>query len=178
MKKFKIKKAFTLIEVLAVIVVLTLILLIVIPNILNIINDSRKSSFESTVSNLIKIVQNDYVKRTLSNDLDNIVYSFNEDGTQTIEPEHYDPLEFSGKGPTGGYIVITPDGNIRLELTDGKFIIEKQIDSKLEKAIVYDGRIIEIPTFTTYSLYNNEYITSLIEEEEQVPQQLEYLTSW
>ena len=48
------KKAFTLIELLAVIIILGILMLIAIPSVTNYINNSRKSTYVTTVNELVK----------------------------------------------------------------------------------------------------------------------------
>ena len=56
-KEEKIKKGFTLVELLAVIVILAIILAIAIPSITGIIENQRKSAFESNIKMIIKGIE-------------------------------------------------------------------------------------------------------------------------
>ena len=97
------KKGFTLIELLAVIVILAIILLIVMPIVFKVVSDARKRAFEATARGLLKTVENEYVKNIIKGNSEIATYIF-EDGVQTVDPDTYPELIFSGRGPRDGYI--------------------------------------------------------------------------
>ncbi len=123
-------KGFTLIELLAVIVILAIILLIAMPVVLNVISEARKGGFESTAYGLLKTAENDYMRRSLAGNIDETVIYYFDEGVQTVEPETYQKLEFSGKPPLEGYIKVYQDGGIEVALTDGEWAITKNKENK------------------------------------------------
>ncbi len=98
------KKAFTLIELLAVIIILAIVALIATPIILNVIEDSRKSANRSQVEILLSGAENYYAQGLLNGN------SF--DGTNDI----YDIIETTNKKPEDGIIKIDAEGNIYLAI--------------------------------------------------------------
>ena len=141
------KKGFTLIELLAVIVILAIILLIAMPIVLNVISQARKGAFESSVMGLRKVAEQEYMRRSLSEELKrNVVYYWS-DGEQVVYPNDpkYPPLEHSGKGPENGYIKVYPDGSIEIRLTDDDWYMQEDADEiDLGSAIPYDDFIEEL----------------------------------
>lgn len=115
------KKGFSLIELLAVILLLALIILIAIPIIFNLVDDAKKGAFEATGNGLIKTAENNFLRRKLSGDNERVVYVFETvDGEteQIVSPSTYPKLDFSGKPPIDGYIVVDELGNVEMEITD------------------------------------------------------------
>ncbi len=135
-KKFYFKKmGFTLIELLAVIVILAIILLIVMPIVINVINDTRKGAFEATARGLVKIAENQYMKKHLRDETLAMDYVF-EDGEQT----EGDPLKFSGRGPKDGIIRVHDDGDIEIAIHDDRWCITKDRNNRdINLTIPYDG---------------------------------------
>ncbi len=101
------KKGFTLIEVLAVVVVLGIIGMIIVPKIVSTINNSKKSSYETSVNNLVNVLSS-YAIDMKANLIPFEGCSYNFDsGVNTCSD-----LEYSGELPTSGSINVDKDGNV------------------------------------------------------------------
>ncbi len=98
------KKAFTLIELLAVIIILAIIALIATPLILNVIDDAKESANLSQAYLLLDGAEQLYATSFLDENLDII-----SDDTET---DVYDLVATSGKKPDTGTIYIKSDGKI------------------------------------------------------------------
>lgn len=99
------KNGFTLIELLAIIVILAVISVITVPLILNIIDDAKKGAVKSSFYGYKKSINNFYASRNLSDSNFKLNGEFTIDNDGNILNEDYDYfIDFSGKGPTGGYL--------------------------------------------------------------------------
>ncbi len=103
------KKGFTLIELLAVIVILAIILLIAMPIVLNVIKEARLGAFNSTGFGLVKTAETEYFRRSLEGSTPEVEYT----------APAFTGIDFSGKAPTGGSIVVRANGSIYMAVTDG-----------------------------------------------------------
>ena len=123
------KKGFTLVEILGVLVILVIILAISVPKILDIINSSGKKAFTSDVKELIGTSTLEYNEKLEGNTQD-IWYYFSE-GEQINYIED-GKLHFKGEKPSSGYILVTKDGEIELELVsnDKKWCASKELNQK------------------------------------------------
>ena len=99
-------KAFTLIELLAVIIILGILMLIAIPSVTNYINNSRKSTYVTTVNELIRIT----INKVNSGDLN----MFDTDTTYYVPCTCLKLENGEAKSPYGkfdpAYVVVTFDG--------------------------------------------------------------------
>ena len=114
MKGDKMKKGFTLVELLAVIVILAIISLIAVPIVTDVINNSRESSILRSTEFYLDAVEQGIARRQLNNKTtDDGVYDVKEDGNICLvydeEEECIDELkvEIDGNYPTGGDITIS-----------------------------------------------------------------------
>ncbi len=114
------KKGFTLIELLAVIVILAIIALISTPLILNVIEDAKKGAFKNTAYGIIEAAELEYAKNKLSGINEEIIHTY-QDGQETSENK----LEFKGKKPQNGKVIIGESGDISLAIHDGKYCAYK-----------------------------------------------------
>lgn len=127
------EKGFTLIELLAVIVILAIIALIATPIVLNIIDKARASARVSSANGVLEAAKLFYTQSILDS---TVVYptdglEFVCDGTKCeaivaapviseegiamlAEDADVYQLQFSGKYPTGGSIIIKSDGTITI----------------------------------------------------------------
>ena len=111
MKKKKVKKGFTLVELLAVIVILAIILVIAVPQIMSVIESARKGSIESTAKLIVEGAEREYTNRKIlgkttnvkcadvvnlnDNDYGTCVITFDNRGKATVK--------VTGKGKFEGY---------------------------------------------------------------------------
>ena len=109
--KKKVKKGFTLVELLAVIVILAVILVIAVPQIMSVIESARKGSIESTAKLIAEGAEREYTNRKIlgkdtnvlcsdvssmnSNDYGTCVITFDNTGKATVK--------VTGKGKFEGY---------------------------------------------------------------------------
>ena len=134
----KFKKGFTLIELLAVIVILAIIALVATPRIMAAIEQARKEAFRNDVYGIVKAVERDYVKRMLDEEKVEVTYEFN-DYVQTVTPEHIKELEFTGRGPKNGTIIVDEEGNIELALDDDNWCCKLGEDGEVKLKDINEG---------------------------------------
>ena len=119
------EKGFTLIELLAVIIILGVLMLIAIPSVTSYINDSRKSTYVSTVQEMIKAAST----KVNSGELD--IYDTNT--TYYIPVDALELENGKAKSPYGdfeeAYIVVTTDG----DEFDYYFVGKDTVDNGIEK---------------------------------------------
>ena len=116
------KKGFTLIELLAVIVILSMLALILVPIISNVIDAARKAAFRETVNGVIESANNYVGEYVLINHNDPIypieIYC---NGTE-CEDSNGKKLEFKGKVPISGKVILESSNVIRADLiSDGVY---------------------------------------------------------
>ncbi len=119
------KKAFSIIELLAVIVVLAIIFLIVMPAILNITSDVRRGSREAMALGLVKTAERAYLRGAVHGEKGRIIVYIFENGQQIGENK----LDFSGKPPDNGRIIVWYDGRVSVGLEDDGWCLQKDFDS-------------------------------------------------
>lgn len=135
------KTGFTLIELLAVIVILAIILLIAVPLIANVIEDAKKGAFTSSASLIAKTAENAYLKNQLDENDAPIKIVF-ENSVMTEGN-----IDFSGKAPESGMVLVNKKGKVAYALYDGKYCSEKSYieDRSTTTKIDEEDCILEIP---------------------------------
>ncbi len=108
------RKGFTLIELLAVIVILAVIALIAVPIILNIVSKSKKSAFLDSAYGLVESAKLLYAESILDGGL-------SEEKTFSFDNGKPEGLNYSGSGPKGGMLIITPNGEISIAIHDNEW---------------------------------------------------------
>ena len=103
---YVIKRGFTLIELLAVLVIVSIIGLIVVPIILNIVEKARKSAFLDSAYGIMESAELYYTTSFLFDDKPTRTFIFPDDKE----------LSFSGKRPKSGYVQISNEGRVELQL--------------------------------------------------------------
>lgn len=117
------KAGFTLIELLAVILILGVIVLIAIPTVSKITAQAKKGAFEVTAHTIIDAAVVRYTKDALDGTKDSMAYNY-VNGVQVFEPS-LNKLDYSGKNPDYGYVIIRNDGEIAIAIHDGTYCAEK-----------------------------------------------------
>jgi len=166
-----IKRGFTLIELLAVLVIVSIIGLIVVPIILNIVEKARKSAFLDSAYGIMESAELYYTTSFLFDDKPTRTFIFPDDKE----------LSFSGKRPKSGYVQISNEGRVELQLYNGKWCAYKSyyattihleegtctdfkgnivIDE--EKTTYFKGEMIDIlKGVTSYDNENNETVDNI-----------------
>jgi prepilin-type N-terminal cleavage/methylation domain-containing protein len=118
------EKGFTLIELLAVLVILTIIMTISIPIVLDIVSNAQKNSFKSSVLNLLKAVENEYMSENINGIATDKNYEF-ENGVMTR-----DILIFNGGKPFKGNILVRSSGETEAVLYNNGWCAIKPINKE------------------------------------------------
>ncbi len=143
------KKGFTLIELLAVIVILGTIMTLIIPKVIKTIERNQTKLVENSVRGLIRAVDIAQKENILDDDLETITFTY-ENGNETSNVGNL-TLEYTGKKPENGTIIIDQDGKIALALHDGNYCIEKDFTSDdiiITKTLLDDCNL-NIPIYYT-----------------------------
>ncbi|MDD2181015.1 MAG: leucine-rich repeat protein [Bacilli bacterium] len=122
------KKGFTLIELLAVIIILGLVMVIVVPAVNNAIEKSQKKTSINSAQGLVRsvnIVQGEYI---IDNPIKELIFTYT-DGVETSNVPGL-KLDYSGKKPKNGNIIVNENGKVSLVLHDGKYCVEKDFDDE------------------------------------------------
>lgn len=119
------KSGFTLIELLAVILILGIIVLIAIPTVSKIMTQAKKSAFEVTAHTIIDAAAVRYTKDILNGAENSMTYTY-VDGVQVSDPS-INKLNYAGKNPDYGFVMIREDGEIAIAIHDGTYCAEKKI---------------------------------------------------
>ena len=115
-------KGFTLIELLAVVMVLGIIALISIPSISGFLAKSKKDSLFATANNLVDTAKQYYMNNVLENDelTSPISLSVTDSANMKL-------LDYSGKLPSSGYILVDTNGNIGIAVKQGDYCAKKEL---------------------------------------------------
>lgn len=124
------RKGFTLIELLAVILILGIIAIIAIPIVSKIIKESKKSSFEVTVNNVLTTIENTCLLQKLKGEVITSTYTF-DDGD--VNPS----LNIKGKLPSNGTITVNSDCLTTVGVKRDSFTAIKEAED--DKIVIIDG---------------------------------------
>lgn len=165
MKKIN-KKAFTLIELLAVIVILALIALIAVPMVIKIMTNARKSAAEDSSYGILKAAENYIASVMLANDgvfpNEKIEFDCSNNGcelsTTNDSLSNFNMINFNGKKPTTGKIIINDSKVETMHLEFGNFICIYPVDDGKVKCSDNDG-IIQINNIDLKSTQDSISVT-------------------
>ncbi len=147
------RKAFTLIELLAVIIILAIVALIATPAILDVIEDAKKSTSRSEAEILLKGAEQFYASSLLTGTNSELF-----DGTTNLLED--DTFKVSGEKPKGTLTIIS-EGKVSLAVVIEGYCYIKSYDSNLElgdnsNSSCQSKREIEV---TTSNVVDNSKIT-------------------
>ncbi len=152
--KNKIKKGFTLIEMLAVIAIISLIVVFTTPSVLKVYKDSKKKSFESEMKNLVRIAEVGFGNTSLDTlYVTDTTYEFI-NGEETVIGNI--SIDISGDKPQNGVLTITKDGEISFTLYEDNYCAVKEADSK-EITITESTLENCITSFVTFKEFKKHY---------------------
>lgn len=115
-------KGFTLIELLAVVMVLGIIAIIAVPSINGLLDKSKKDTLFATANNLVDTAKQYYMNNVLVNDGLASPVSFS-----ITDSANMDLLDYSGKLPSSGYILVDTSGNIGIAVSQGDYCATKEL---------------------------------------------------
>lgn len=116
------KKGFTLVELLAVLVVLAVIAVIAFPTVVTMIGKSKSGAFKSSGIGIIDAAKQAYVTevgKEMRVDVSNNKIMIN-------NVDSLKELKYKGEKPTGGYVLITAEGDISLAIYNTAYCAYKQ----------------------------------------------------
>ena len=117
------RQGFTLIELLAVIIISAFIMLIIIPETIRVIERSRKKTFENSMKNLTKAISLKQKELMLDKAPKMLKFEYN-DGVESSNISLLS-LDYDGKTPENGIIVINRNGKTSLALHNGTYCATK-----------------------------------------------------
>lgn len=118
------KRGFTLIELLAVVVILAAVALISTPIVFNIIDEAKKGALQNTAYGIIEASKLNYSRIVLKEgSIDSIVFTY-VDGVESSEPSGL-KLDYKGKKPRNGTIMVNSEGEIAVALHNGEYCADK-----------------------------------------------------
>ena len=116
------KKGFTLIELLSIIVILGVIAVITVPVVTNIMSTVKKNSFKNSANGLVESAKVYFSSKTDAVDFSGKTFTFGENS-------NIEGLNFKGKQPKAGEVIVNTDGEIKMYVTDGEYCAFKDFSS-------------------------------------------------
>lgn len=141
-------KGFTLMELLAVTIVLGIIVVIAVPSISKILDKGKKDILFTTANNLVETTKQYYYNKVL--DEEELSSSIS---LSITDSANMDLLDFKGKLPENGYILIDTAGNIGLAVSQGDYCAKKELWS--DQVVVSSGINCEITNLEQMEEINN-----------------------
>lgn len=121
-------KGFTLIELLGVIAILAILVIIAVPAVLEVFSEAKNKKFVSEVRNIIDAAEQAYGRQLLEGNVQETTYIYDSSGNLT-KTGNID-LELTGDKIKNATIHIRVDGRIKVAMTNGKFCVIKEYDTK------------------------------------------------
>lgn len=141
-------KGFTLIELLAVVMVLGIIILISVPSISGLLAKSKKDTLFATANNLVDTAKQYYMNSILEND--ELASSVS---LSVTDSSNMDLLDYSGKLPSSGYVLVDTAGNIGIAVSQGDYCAKKELWD--DEVIVSSNSNCEITSIEQLEEINN-----------------------
>ena len=147
------KKGFTLVELLAVIVILGLLSVLIVPKVINTLNESEQKTNMASANGLLKAAEYKYQDNEIKGTNQTITIDY----TNNI---NIDKLEYNGKQPEKGKILINSNGKIAMAVKIGDYCYKKELtESEITfKHYNEETCVTKIPTTVTSGdgLYESE----------------------
>lgn len=121
--KFNKIKAFTLVELLAVIVILSIIAVISIPLMSDVIDNAKKGAFKNSVYGIVRAAELSYSSELLTGKVEKLTFSY-VDGNEVSNVVGH-KLDYKGKKPENGIIIVNENGQVGLALETEKWCAQK-----------------------------------------------------
>ncbi len=121
-----IKRGFTIAELLAVIIVLAIIMLIVTPVLISTLDTFRKNTLQNSAHGLITAGKQEKELNKIDGVHEELIFKY-ENGELISNKK----LNYKGKSPQSGLLVLNEDDEIGLAIWDGKYCAVKKGDSSL-----------------------------------------------
>lgn len=122
------KKGFTLVEILTIIAIIGLLIMVAIPNVLDSYRSAEKKKFNADMLNLVRAAEIGFGNTSMNTMfLTDTTYTFT-NGEMTIDSGNIE-FEISGETPKDGTLTITKDGEVSLDIYNGKYNAVKRKNS-------------------------------------------------
>lgn len=141
-------KGFTLIELLAVVMVLGIITTIAVPSINGFLAKSKKEALFATANNLVDTAKQYYMNNVLEND-----ESVSSISLSVTDSSNMELLDYSGKLPSSGYVLVDAAGNIGIAVSQGDYCATKELWD--DEVVVSSNSNCEITSIAQMEEINN-----------------------
>ena len=116
------KKGFTLVELLAVITILGLLAVIIVPKVTKTIKDSEQKTNMASANGLLKAAEYRYQDNEIKGTTEEVIINYE-------TRENIDKLDYNGRPPEKGKLIITKDGKIVMAVKIGDSCYTKKLTS-------------------------------------------------
>ena len=137
----KVKRGFTLVELLAVIAILAILVIIALPNVINMYNRAQKQTFLTEARNVYREAEKKFLANSISGK-----------NTKVINSEDSTKLDMNGK-KLQYCIILNNDGKVKsMKVSNGKWVASLDDNKKVEDLIIDD---LEEGNLDGYNCSNN-----------------------